>query len=485
MVESVAAFRECTPCEDTLDSGFLAIVDADRIHDYVFSPYKLKLIRGASIIQRELTEKELRNLLREITGGPLELISAGGGTVTALFGDFEDATSYCRRAAELFQQRTAIASATWVVEPWQGTFAKTLEHTQGQLERKKSARMARTHNSGTPYASICQDCGLYPAAASYQDSDQTERISCAGCLQRRKHSEAGLYLDQIAGGRLVANPSFEELAQQSRPTNYLAFVYIDFDRLGRYMHEHAGQTPQEYKDLSGRLDSIVRKSVFAACEALCPPSSNSAPFEILLMGGDDVVLMLAAHCVFRFLEEFDKKFSAESSQLPSGLHYSAAVVWAHQQFPIAQFRAYAEDLLRSAKQKAGNSVDYGVITESLVESPSESTARQPDAAPKRFSLLRTAKPYSLGEFVELESTIKEWRAQQIPANKVKALYRIAYEPFEQSVLDYYFLLSRLKPAHRQTLKKFFLAGHGIWGQGSIRTTRAVDLVELWDFVEDS
>lgn len=468
-----------------MDSGFLAIVDADRIHDYVFSPHKLKLIRGASIIQREVTEKELPELLKNSSRGPNELISAGGGTVTALFADAADAEAYCRRAAELFQQRTSIASATWVVGPWRGTFGATVEYTQRQLERKKAARRVRTHSSGTPYAAICQDCGLYPAAESYTDSDESIRVACAGCRQRRAHSEAGLYLKQIAGGRLKANFSFEELAEQSKPANYLAFLYIDLDRLGRYLHQHSGGSSARHKELSHNLDLTVRSAVFAACEAISTPPSQDAPFEILLMGGDDVILMLAAHCVFRFLGEFDRKFSVQASQLqlPEGLHYSAAVVWAHQQFPIAQFRAYAEELLRSAKLRSGNSVDYAVITEALIQPPSESLARQPDSQPKRFSLLRTAKPYSIQEFVELQATIKDWRVDQMPANKVKALYRIAYEPFEQSVLDYCFLLSRLKPSHRTKLGQFFPGGQGIWSQGSVRTTRAADLVELWDFVE--
>jgi len=37
----------------------LAVVDADKVHDYVFSPHELRLVRGGSALQSFINEDEL------------------------------------------------------------------------------------------------------------------------------------------------------------------------------------------------------------------------------------------------------------------------------------------------------------------------------------------------------------------------------------------------------------------------------------------
>jgi hypothetical protein len=96
-------------------ASYVVIIDADRIHQYVFSPQHLKLIRGGSAIQAELnlhsSVRLLSNAFRLRKGG-CDLVYAGGGTVVALFGDAGDAQSYCDQVAGLFRKATMAASGT-------------------------------------------------------------------------------------------------------------------------------------------------------------------------------------------------------------------------------------------------------------------------------------------------------------------------------------------------------------------------------------
>lgn len=71
-----------------MNTPHLAIADADRIHDYVFGPRALKLIRGASALQTELNKTVLPGIAAAWQG---KCISAAGGTVLAKFPGEEQA----------------------------------------------------------------------------------------------------------------------------------------------------------------------------------------------------------------------------------------------------------------------------------------------------------------------------------------------------------------------------------------------------------
>src|ERR1039457_7013452 len=74
---------------------FLAIADADKIHDYVFSPHELRLIKGGSFLQSSLNTWELKRTAYWCGG---RWISANGGTVVAKFHTQVQADNFCREA---------------------------------------------------------------------------------------------------------------------------------------------------------------------------------------------------------------------------------------------------------------------------------------------------------------------------------------------------------------------------------------------------
>jgi hypothetical protein len=65
-----------------MEYRYLAIADADQIHDYVFAPHELRLIRGGSALQRQLIETDLRRIAVEHGG---RVLSANGGVLMAKF----------------------------------------------------------------------------------------------------------------------------------------------------------------------------------------------------------------------------------------------------------------------------------------------------------------------------------------------------------------------------------------------------------------
>jgi len=458
---------------DHMTSRYLAVVDADRIQSYVFSSRELKQIRGGSRILRELTETKLPEKL-----GPGEQIVAGGGRVFAVFGQRDQAVAYCRRAAEYFKSFTAASGATWAVATWDDDWGLALDRVFGNLELNKSGRGEASPNSGSPYWKTCEKCGIYPASRSFPEGGDTQ-LYCAACAKRRDYSESGRLVAEstkMAGCSLSEIGSFEDLGSHSRPENYLALVYLDLDRLGAYLKTEGRRCKERYAEISKEIKAVVESSMTAGCAAACREMTEGehVPFEVLLMGGDDAVVMLAAQAVFPFLEAFDRQFQA---LLPK-LSFSAGVVWAHQQFPIAQFLARAKELVRSAKQKRGNTVDWLIVTQAMIK-PIEDLRR----LSSRDGYERTRRPCEIRDFVALRDTVRTWKSAGMPSRKVKDLYCAAHEGFEQGVLDYWFAYSRLEETHRFLWNEFFPNPEGLWENTSPRRTGAADLAELWDFVE--
>ena len=164
---------------------FLTILDADRIHDYVFSPYQLRLIRGGSAKQLDLIE---RVLWEELASRQGQGIFAGGGTIMGVLGGFEAADRYCRDGAQIYYSSTAgAATITGAAQAWigegEGGFKATLLELKAKLERKKNARCEQGFTGSRPYWKICEACGLFPAAGSIA-MPAGRMMACAPCELR-------------------------------------------------------------------------------------------------------------------------------------------------------------------------------------------------------------------------------------------------------------------------------------------------------------
>ncbi|MCZ2077754.1 MAG: hypothetical protein LC130_22465, partial [Bryobacterales bacterium] len=441
----------------------LVLVDADRIHDFVFSPHQLRLIRGGSAIQLRLNEKELVAALPR----DARLVFAGGGTVLAIFECADAAREYCRRASRLFYTQSAIATVTSACQTWIGErdsgFAATLEAVKAKLEIKKSARVDHGFTGSRPYWKICEACGLYPASDVVK-VPEARRLFCAACRLRWEEEKSSYLADVNA--KLEAAENFSSLAKDAKPEGYLALIYIDGDGMGEYLMKYGSKSPGLYEGLSLKVRDAFRGGVIAACAEIAP-ASGKAPFEILLTGGDDAIIMLQAHLALPFLGAFNNHFSKQP--LDPRPTYSAGIVFAHAGFPIRQYVEHAEQLLRSAKRRTGeDTADFKIITEAMATSEIERNSHA------------TAKPYSVNGLLALRDTVVEWKAAGVPRNKVNALYRMAYEGETQANLDFWLLVSRLEPNHKPLLQRFFTGT--FWSEPS-RKTKAADLVELWSFVQ--
>jgi hypothetical protein len=454
---------------------YLAITDTDAIHSYVFAPHELRLIRGGSGLLDACNYKA-----EALLSNSARRIFAGGGQVLASFPSEQAAWIYCREVQQLYREKTAVATISPAVFPYPspGQFQKSLEALQFEMERAKQRRAAGHFNGGSPYFASCESCGMN--ACSSKSIPPGSKLICNACRLREKKAMT------LRHDNPHEPQSFEEIAKERRPQNYLALIYCDFDRLGRFLRENIQGREDRYSALServrGMVDHAIQKASAHVLQQAAPGTGVCMPVP-LVQGGDDAVLIMAAQDAIAFLWAFkagiDEFWEMEDQKPERHLgvkrpSFSAGMVLAHSHFPIAEFMRIAEELLKSAKRLTEqDAIDYEVVTNSMV-----GEVLKPR---KSFARRRTAKPYQWEDFQALAESLRSLKQERAPASKIRGLYHIAYQADLQAELEYLHLLSRLESRHREILRKPEAVGLGLWPPGSVGT-RAADLAELWEFV---
>ena len=96
------------------------------------------------------------------------------------------------------------------------------------------------------------------------------------------------------------------------------------------------------------------------------------------------------------------------------------------------------------------------------------------------------RPYKEKELIDLTKKIEMLKEANFPHTKLKQMYESLYRGFNQAILDYCFLLTRLPEDARKVLKDEFLAKliYFPWKQKDhFFTTEFLDIIEIYDFIE--
>lgn len=510
----------------------LVAFDTDRIKEYLFSTPDLRRLRGASLLLDALN-RGTRTRLDEGFGSAAipdsmatilaryaelgqEPVTAGGMGM-ALLRDGAVPGEVIAQVERLYRQETGIASVTGV--PLQssrpaieGKFERVVKETALKLRRAKDEKQ---HDFGVPLASFlhpCDACRRYPA----QFLDQVdERLVCRACHVKGQFGSSGrsLFLDEFrrshAGWQAAKFPAdFNEIGEAANPSGYIGLIYADGNGIGSVLERMPSF--DKFRRFSTGLDELVRGSVYGALASVVqPPGGGVLPFEFVLMGGDDLMLVIKADAALRVAMELTRRFGeggkAITAELglnlerPLGL--STAVVIAKASFPIRVMYGLASELLLKAKRKSANAadgggvgVDFMVVTEAGtlgVEALRSSTpARELMAKPDRGERVAlTSRPYTLDRMQTLLECVGRLKTR-ISRHHIRALYEdIFYSRIQAQLTG---LMVRRKGEDRAVWDavakdlgidvEFFPWRRSVEEGNIVWSTPIGDLVEIYDFV---
>ena len=511
---------------------WLVLMDTDRIKDYIFATNRLKEIRGASLLLDRLNTQKSRDLLADFDG---EEVFIGGGGVLATFPDQARAEGYMAAVQAAYRKETHIATITGVavpIPPGAGGEQGALRRVRAELRLAKGARAKTQALLTSPYFRLCQSCNCYPVVCI----DKGDEI-CQACHAKREEAEQRAFPPYSGYSKfarralaLYGDDRWQRLTWvpakldrlEGPDTSHIGFIHADVNNLGAFLEQQGSLADIEVlgkkveEALEGALVDAVRKV------GLKPRRRDDGkegwPFLIIIMGGDDITLIVPAKCAVPLANElclaYEERIKAALGEAtdvqgdPVGkLALSAGVVIAKPAHPAYALADRAEDLVRSAKRRSREleakgygpipTLDFQVVhtpTANPVQEVREEEYFQERNGQRYWYTFRPLPCRPIGPLPGVNTlldTIRSLRRSNFPRSKLNEWADLIYTSEIEQILSWQVLQARVTgEAHRalcRMISDFGLVRERVFAQpggvGEPYITPLLDLIELYDFVE--
>ncbi len=388
----------------------LLLGDVDAIKTFVYETSALPEIRGGSEILTEL-EEEIRELFPQ-NAPEKDLIYCGGGGFLAVVPAGE-ADRLKREIERLYLERTKTATITVVasdpmdradlergifphdertLNQLQGrgiaqdllfshfdaivtnradrkNFGELVAQLTGKLQEAKRRKERAPFYETLPIHQRCQSCGKRAAEERDEAREPAEWL-CGLCSMKRRKGRGGKrefllrfrkWVREKKGVEIIGKTP-QDLDALAAGEGRIALLYADGNNMGDLLQR--AKSLQEYRDISTALSTATEEALFAALwetfgsERL---ARNTLPFEIIALGGDDVVVIVPASAgwalAVNLLRGFESHTEIQKLQAAFGgrgtrLTTSAGLAIADVKYPIRFLFDLAEGLLKEAKRLA-------------------------------------------------------------------------------------------------------------------------------------
>ncbi len=477
-----------------MGSKTLLSVDTDHIKQFVFATNKLKEIRGASSLLDKLNRREMKRLAKEYNA---KLVYTNGGSGMFLVEDSEEkAIDFGKAIQRTYLEKTdSGATISFAVQKipddiddvWHNKrvhpYMRLLYYRL--LQNKGLSHQEIEVLPSHPFMRPCDACGVHYAEDKYQgksaDPDDQERRYCGVCLKKRDedHKVRGgieqLVEDKVKTGNVVEHPenpfAWEKLIGMLPPTyklefntdrppdfnkleglsggkDYMALIYADANQMGTVMDEL--KTLEDRETVAQTVDNAIYTAMSKAIVKHLPIVSGEGknkymfPFDILMIGGDDVMVVTPANVAMDVALTLAKEFRDETKkndirEKKEGYTLSVAVVLAPVKYPFGLLHALADTTLKYAKKegakreeaagKRGKLEDFDKTTINFVvvagntghefDKIMESLSRKNKDEQTRF--YATLRPYSVQELEELRVAVLKGKEIDLGHTKLHQL----------------------------------------------------------------
>jgi len=500
-------------------------LDTDHIKKYVFATGTLKEIRGASAILDELNRKKMMEIVKE-NDSSAECIFANGGS--GMFKvDADKAETCISQIKKCYRSKTATGSVSGAElsdKKFSENFGEAFKVLSYRLRMEKDAGNLSVKPVTHPFLRICDSCGVEYAGYTGEENE----LLCLSCKVKRKKDwnikdeiealilekktpEKHKLWDRLLSGYHTKGhrpEDFNQLGSLSSPTGYIGLLYADGDGMGKKLEKLNSQ--EELKTFSQVADNGIFHAASEAIQKHLQPKPKSPyfPFDILLLGGDDLVMATVAdkaiEVAMTIVDTFQKY---TEKRLEEPLTVSVGVAIAHAKFPFRNLLNMAEDLLKFAKKegasRARNSLEkngQGGLINFQVVSASNSIHFSEDyknvfvhkikgPVGKSRKMIRTLRPYDIQTMMLLVKKIQEMKS--FPRNKIQALQEAVFLDYADSLLYGLVIQNRLKREQRQLLRETLhafsksddIAPLPWFERGDEYHTPFSDIAELYDFIQ--
>jgi len=504
-------------------SKSLVALDTDQIKRYVFATGKLKEIRGASALLDLLNRERMLQLAQEIEGGKI-YTNGGSGLFVVNSAQAEGFIQAVQRAYCTRTETASITGATVPLPEDDRDVKPQLDLLRYRLRTSKDSHEGPAFPLTHALLRPCDSCGVYYG----EITDREERL-CRSCQLKRKQNEqiqieikrwtareaepdpnsSRLWERLVGQLQAQAYPTsgyrrpedFGTLGDLSSPKGYMGLIYADGDGMGQQIEQITDL--EAMARFAHAVDSSVYQAVREAIAEHLKPQGGKGewPFDVLLLGGDDLVMVTRAQSAIQVALYVVERFPVLTKERwGKPLNLSASVVLAHTNYPLGSLLELAESGLKFAKRHAdkrrldGQTVEGGMLNFLVVSSANhldfgqyyQQVLKQQEG---ETTLYRTQRPYTVSEMRTLLNQIRNVQEVSVPRTKLEQLRAAVFKGRHQATIDAMMATLRLSNSkQRQALLE--LVGTKLEQQVYLPwirrqddwVTPVLDVAELLDFV---
>jgi hypothetical protein len=461
-------------------------VEVGSIQPFIFEGARLRDWRGASAL---LDRIERSDLPEKLEGVPVDIIRSGGGVivmgVTEALPD-SDVEELLRTVAATYRQEapgtrvyTAQVDLSKPDADGEGeAVIDLLSRLSFEAERRRGQSPRADEGSELlgPMTRYCDSCGERPAETQRSMGDNHELV-CPVCYAKGEHGTRvrigkapesmierfAKFLTRSASGATdESSPAWESVSDipglvpgdlssiaEVDSSNQIALIAADGNRLGQTV-QSIGDL-DTYRAFSDGVGEMVTRSVFAALARHAPPRAPSKggkarlPWEIIFLGGDDILLAVASDLAVPLAQAISEEVSIRSRHLfdeldleRDFLSLATGIAIGDATVPIGVLRSLASDLEKSAKKRtyqaaeAGrevHTVDFHRIT--AQGTTTLSAIRNRELRPRRYhqqaEAQLTMRPFTTAELQRVHETARRWQSAGLPTSKIQYLREHLFE----------------------------------------------------------
>jgi hypothetical protein len=399
---------------------YLLVAEVDKIQSFVWRSARRKEVVGGSYLLNDFCQKVKDNSDGFITPPPVEVLTSSGGSFRLVFTSEGEAVRAGQSLRLKFEQK--VGGTITIAGPVKYSSVRPeagLAEGYDALRRAKTAGHAPVPVWDMPLHATCSSCGSAPSITfgKQHDDDPRARYLCGLCREKAVHAEDGMrsltagLLSRLGDVRLYPNAAeAETYAQGFDERGYVAYLLADGNGMGATFSQVSD--PATLKQFSHDLTELTEQALAEGLEGILHQSyaePDCLPAMPLILGGDDVLLMLPAPWALdvaaRYANAWERivtDYLNNTLKMPDAYATTGvAVVICKATYPYRLAYEHGDDALGKAKDMGKNStpprsmVSAGLILGSQLPSAQKRSLRPSSAGKSRSLILGSQSPSSV------------------------------------------------------------------------------------------
>lgn len=462
--------------------SFVIVIDTPSIKNYVFGSDPLNEVRGASARLDRLNRVKMEECLaRHPDTKKVEKVYANGGS--AQFIVQADGIAAVRTACKgmvhhIRGQTGGEVGVVYGIALLKGDYTEAVRTAHFQLRCQREFAMSRRSASLLPILMGCDSASHLPAAHIMPDGEILSQASYEKAQEgrdTRRHGLWGGWMQYLADKgdwpdkkywHKLRCDSLTDIGNRSLWRNYIGIVYADGNAMGKIVQ--ALDQPERFRQFSKIVDESIQDACFTALREISKSEisevreiyEQQSGFErlaadILLLGGDDLLVALPADRALDFALKVSNQFESLTKDRidtlsdkatkqffhdklsGQGFTISCGVAIAKSSYPFYLALDLAEQLLKNAKRKNSRTSESETQSEARIDFHVVAGANSYALGQVREDTYqvstnaeaqRTLRPLSCPELEALRASVEKLRDGGLPSSKLHELQEAALVP---------------------------------------------------------